>query len=186
MKKSIFVAAALLSPLFATAAQAQGAYGEIHGGWDNVSVLGSSQDGVTYGVALGYEFPIAKKAFIGVEANADDSTTKACANDLIILGDRTCASAGRDLSAVARAGLDIAEGHQLYALAGYTNARLKFSYNDGVATTSSSGNGDGLRLGAGYKMGLGAKSYAKVEYRYSNYEAGFSRNQVVFGLGLKF
>jgi outer membrane immunogenic protein len=33
---------------------------------------------------------------------------------------------------------------------------------------------------------LGSRAFVKAEYRYSNYEAGLSRNQVVGGIGLRF
>jgi outer membrane immunogenic protein len=49
-----------------------------------------------------------------------------------------------------------------------------------------SGNGDGLRLGAGIEFALGRGAYAKTEYRYSNYEGGVTRNQVITGLGFRF
>lgn len=184
--KNILVAAAAVAALSSTAASAQGLYAEIHGGWDNVSVAGESDDGIAYGAAIGYELPVSDKAFVGLEASADDSSTKECMNDVLALGDRACVIAGRDLSVVARAGFEVAAGSQLYALAGYTNARIKLTYTDGVNTGSIADNGDGFRFGAGYKRVLGGSTYAKAEYRYSNYESDFSRHQVLFGLGMNF
>ena len=38
----------------------------------------------------------------------------------------------------------------------------------------------------GYQHGFAGNAYGKVEYRYSNYEADFSRHQVLVGVGLTF
>jgi outer membrane immunogenic protein len=122
----------------------------------------------------------------GVELNADDSTTKECGSDVVVLGDTLCVRAGRDLSAVARMGWNTSAAGKLYVLAGYTNARLKISYTDATGTVSDAGNGDGVRVGAGYQQSFASGLYGKVEYRYSNYEADFSRHQVLAGVGIAF
>ena len=78
----------------------------------------------------------------------------------------------------------------LYAKAGYTNARIGLDYEDGTAATdpdfSIGTNLDGVRAGAGAQFGIGENTYLKTEYRYSNYEQGFDRHQVVAGFGLRF
>jgi len=38
----------------------------------------------------------------------------------------------------------------------------------------------------GGEYGLTRNTFLKAEYRYSNYEQGFSRNQVVGGFGVRF
>ena len=43
-----------------------------------------------------------------------------------------------------------------------------------------------LRVGAGVEQQLGTNLYAKAEYRYSNYEAGIERHQVLGGVGFRF
>ena len=45
---------------------------------------------------------------------------------------------------------------------------------------------DGVRVGAGVEHQLTSRAFVKAEYRYSNYEQGVSRNQVVAGVGLRF
>lgn len=184
MKSYIF--AAVVMSVAATPAFAKGAYVQVQGGYDKISVAGSSADGIAYGVAAGYDFALSDKAFIGVEASLDDSSTKECESDILALGDRLCALAGRDIAAVARLGYNLSEASQLYVLAGYTNARLKVTYDDGISKASVADNGDGFRVGAGYKHNFGEKLFGKLEYRYSNYEADFSRNQVLAAIGVNF
>jgi outer membrane immunogenic protein len=132
----IYYLAAAFAVTVAAPAFAGTFHAEVHGGWDRVSVSGFKDDGIAYGVAAGYDIPLGEKAFIGVEGSVDDSSTKKCVSDVLVLGDRTCASAGRDLSAVARIGYKLNETSKIYALAGYANGRVKLSYNDGLSTTS--------------------------------------------------
>ncbi|HEX9932395.1 MAG TPA: outer membrane beta-barrel protein [Allosphingosinicella sp.] len=75
----------------------------------------------------------------------------------------------------------------VYALAGYTNGRFRIDYDpaNGPATSVSE-DLDGVRVGAGFQQGFGNNLYTKVEYRYSNYEAGAERHQVIAGLGIAF
>lgn len=185
-KMRISYLAALVAATVAAPACAGSFHADVHGGWDRVSVAGFNDDGVAYGVSAGYDFAIGSKAFLGLEASADDSSTQECETDVLVIGDRTCLSAGRDLSVVARLGYKLSDANKLYALAGYSNARIKLSYDDGTTSGSIGSNGDGLRLGAGVQMSLGSNLYAKGEYRYTNYESDFSRHQVLFGFGAEF
>lgn len=165
---TVVVPAALVS----APASAEGFHAEIHSGWDHVSVSGYKDDGIAYGVGLGYDLPLGDTAFIGIEGSADDANTKKCVSGL-------CVSTKRDLSAVARVGAKVGGNYKLYALAGYANGRVS-------ATGLGSANGDGFRAGAGVQAGFGSHLYGKLEYRYTNYEAGFTRNQVLAGLGVEF
>lgn len=183
MKKIALVAAALIA--IPTAAQAQG-YAQVQGGLDSVSVLGSSDEGIAFGGAVGYDFALSPNAFIGIEGSVDDSTTKECVADLIVVGDETCAKTGRDLSAVARLGIGIGSSSQVYVLGGYTNARISATYNDGTTVTKAGANGDGFRLGAGYRISFSENMFGKIEYRYSNYESDFSRHNGLVAVGVTF
>lgn len=160
---------------------------EAHGGWERVTVGGGSDKGAFYGVGIGIDVPVTSTMFIGFEGNADLSSTKDCVSDTFYFGDRYCVKAKRDLSAVTRIGADIGGGTKLYVLGGYTNARIVESYDSGspfLGSFSSGVNGDGFRAGAGAEIKLGKSAYTKLEYRYSNYEGGFERHQLVAGLGL--
>lgn len=178
---SALVALTIAAPAFAGTFHA-----DVHGGWDHVSVSGYSKSGVAYGIAAGYDVDLGSKAFVGIEGSADDSSTKACASDVLVLGDRACVKAGRDLSVVGRIGYKLSDMHKIYALAGYANGRVKATYDDGTTSGSIASNGDGLRLGAGLQLGLGSHLYGKLEYRYTNYQSDFSRHQVLAGFGAAF
>lgn len=183
-----FVVAALAALMFAVPAHADDAVTyriEAHGGWDRVAQGGGGDDGLLYGIAIGADVPIGSMAFIGFEAGADLGSAKQCVQ---LLGASVCDEAKRDLSAVARVGFTVGGGVKLYALGGYSNARIKETATlvvfPGPITVSSSSNGNGLRAGAGAEIKLGKAAYTKLEYRYTNYEHGFSRHQVVAGIGL--
>lgn len=166
---------------------------EAHGGWDRVTVGGTGDDGQLYGIGIGIDVPLNKVVFIGFEGNADLSSVKECASFFSpFFFTEVCDRAKRDLSAVARVGADVGGGVKLYALGGYTNARITETITStnvfaGTPITNvirTSANGDGWRLGAGAEVKLGKSAYTKLEYRYSDYEGGYKRHQVVAGLGL--
>lgn len=155
-------------------------------GWDRVQANGGHDDGVTYGVAGGYDFQ-SGGLVIGAEGEFNDSTAKSCAGSRTIADPRLCAKAGRDLYVGGRVGTVVGGRTLLYAKAGYTNARFKLTGDDGVdAITLDRRTLDGLRVGAGAEYAIGPNSYVKAEYRYSNYQDGVSRNQVVGGFGFRF
>ena len=175
MKK--YVLAAAVAAGFAAPAMAQDnaafAGFRVEGlvGYDNVGVSGlKNPDGVLYGVGIGYDVATGG-IVVGIEADATDSTAKVklAGPDL---------ETDRDLYIGARVGAVVGSG-LLYVKAGYTNARIEI---DGIGGS----NGDGVRAGIGYEYLLSGKSYLKFEYRYSNYEAGLSRNQAVAGFGVRF
>lgn len=156
---------------------------EAHGGYDRIAVGGGGENGAMYGIALGVDVPIGSTAFIGFEGGADLSSIKDCVSNFAVFGDRYCQKAKRDLSAVARLGADVGGGFKLYLLGGYSNARIAETYT-GPLALSGAANGDGYRVGAGTEVRIGKSAYTKLEYRYSNYESGYSRHQVVAGIGL--
>lgn len=127
-------------------------------------------DGLIFGVNLGYDLQRGKAVF-GIEAEATESTAE------IKAGNTIAVSASRDLYVGGRVGF-VAGGTLIYGKAGYTNAR--------VETLAGGDNGDGFRVGAGVERRFGEHLFGKVEYRYSNYEAGVSRHQAVAGLGVRF
>ncbi|HEX8193904.1 MAG TPA: outer membrane beta-barrel protein [Allosphingosinicella sp.] len=186
MKKFLFVAASVAAVAVATPAAAQPRV-EIHGGWDHSSNGDVGEDGILYGVGVGYDVRVGRNAFVGVDLSADFSTADACENNVIVAGDRTCVDTGRDLAAGVRAGVNVSENTAIYALAGYTNARFRVAYTTPAnVTTRVSENLDGFRIGAGVQQRLGGNLYAKAEYRYSNYEGGTDRHNVLLGVGITF
>lgn len=154
-------------------------------GWDRVQNNGH-KDGVAYGIGAGYDVQ-AGKVLVGIEGEAADSTAKLCAGSRTTADPRVCAKAGRDLYVGGRIGTVVGGRTLLYAKGGYTNAQAKLTSNDGIAqTTLGKTNLDGYRVGAGAEYAIGSNSFVKTEYRYSDYENGFSRHQVVAGFGLRF
>lgn len=158
-------------------------------GWDRVQVDGGGEDGAVYGGGIGYDLQRGRAVF-GIEGEVTGSSAESCINNFDIAGDRLCVDAGRDLYVGARAGIAAAPNLLLYAKAGYTNGRVRLDYEDGTPATAADfsigENLDGIRVGAGAEYLVTRNAYVKAEYRYSNYEQGFSRNQVVAGVGFRF
>ena len=181
-----FGAALLLAATFATPAFAQDAAGnfsgghvEIVGGVDHISADGDSETGFMYGIGGGFDFA-AGNAVFGVEAEAALSTTNECDTVAAL-----CLESGRDLYIGGRGGFLVASNVLAYAKAGYTNARAELE--DAVTgDTIDHRNLDGIRGGVGLEYNGGGAYTVRLEYRYSNYEDGLSRNQGVLGIGLRF
>ncbi len=191
--RKIVAAAVVLMSMTGTA-HASGVRAEIHGGYDQIRpasddrlILGKKISGIVYGIGLGYDYDIGKKVFLGVEGNADNTTADKCFGGVGTAADpKACLKFRRDLSANVRLGANVGGNAKLYVLGGYTNLRAKAKTTAGSVIDSDAANADGVRLGAGIEKGFGSRTYAKIEYRYSNYEAGLTRNQVLAGFGVRF
>lgn len=188
-----FAFALLAATAFATPALAQDAApftgARVEGiiGWDQLRNNGHD-DGVLYGVGAGYDVQMGS-LLVGGEAEFSDSNVKERQRDVLAIGDSLTARTGRDLYVGARVGGVIGGRTLLYAKAGYTNARAKLAYDDGATGVDNFRdhvNLDGVRLGVGAEYAVGPNSFIKAEYRYSNYEQGFSRNQALAGFGFRF
>ncbi|MFC0202867.1 outer membrane protein [Novosphingobium soli] len=162
-----------------------------------------SIDGLLYGVGAGYDFRSGNLVF-GPEAEVTWSTAKTSFED----GDFEGFGLGnvktnRDLYVGARLGYAVSPRTLVYAKGGYTNA--KFDVNNAVGTveTNRDIDADGWRIGAGVEQAISNNVFAKLEYRYSNYEKGeldytgdfpdgdrfdldLDRHQVVAGVGVRF
>jgi outer membrane immunogenic protein len=154
-------------------------------GWDRLQNHGHDS-GVNYGVGAGYDMQRGRTVF-GVEAEASDSTAKRCEGARTAADPRLCASARRDLYVGGRIGAVVGSRTLIYGEAGYDNSRVKATLNDGTTKIGlGSKNLDGVRLGAGAEYALGSRSYVKAEYRYTNSEDHWSRNQLLGGVGVRF
>lgn len=186
---AVLMAGTLATPAFAQEGTvATGPRIEVVGGWDRPKLGGDRADGVTYGLGAGYDLQMGG-AIVGAEAEATRSTAKECTDNVVVVGDELCQKAKRDLYAGARVGVAASPGTLVYAKAGYTNARTGLDYDDGASGAGDSNvatNLDGIRVGAGMERAIGSKSYVKGEYRYSNYERGFQRHQLLAGVGIRF
>lgn len=194
---SKLILAALLTGAAATPAFAQDATdGRFSGprveaivGYDPTKDDGEGRDCAVYGIGAGYDIRSGNVVF-GVGAEASKSTIDQCVTGAVVAGDELCVEAGRELTIGGRLGVVAGSNALVYGHAGYTNARVDVDYDNGTnapnAFESQSSNLDGVRVGGGVEFGLGRSAYAKAEYRYSNYEQGFDRHQVVGGIGLRF
>jgi outer membrane immunogenic protein len=193
MRKYLFaalVAGTIATPAFAQdAPNLSGFHVEGIVGYDRPNVDNANGDGILYGVGAGYDFQSGNAVF-GIEGEASDSTAHECATGTIVVTDQLCARSGRDLYVGGRVGAVVGGRTLLYVKAGYTNARIGLDYNDGTAATlndfSLHENLDGVRVGAGAQFAIGTNAFLKTEYRYSNYQDGFDRHQVVAGVGFRF
>jgi outer membrane immunogenic protein len=191
MRKTLF---GLMAVASATGtAHAEGLRAELHAGFDALDRRNSSssEDGFG-GIGLGYDFSINDKTFIGVEVNVDESNINSRISP-VAQGVTATIKANRDINANVRVGTSIgASGKtKIYALGGYTNLRVKATVTSVPVVgppvrISDSASADGYRVGLGIERNIGKRTYAKVEYRYSNYEGGFTRNQGLVGFGIRF
>ncbi|HEU0098311.1 MAG TPA: porin family protein [Allosphingosinicella sp.] len=196
MKIIVLLAGAALSASLARPAHAADFTGprvEVHAGWDRIDVddpslkLDRGRDGIAYGLGLGYDLALGEKLVAGVEAEFDLSGVDF---ESVSGNTQVEAEAKRDFAVSARLGARVGEKLLVYAKGGYTNARLAGALvvggKTGTTRTEFRRNGDGFRLGAGAEIALAGKAYAKTEYRYSDYEGGVARHQLIAGVGLRF
>jgi outer membrane immunogenic protein len=162
-----------------------------------------SIDGFLYGVGAGYDVKMGNFV-VGPEAEVTWSTAKTTFNN----GDFEGFGIGnvktnRDLYLGARVGYVISPRTMVYAKGGYTNAKFDVRNGDGTVVTNDDIDADGWRIGAGIEQAVSNNVFAKLEYRYSNYEKGeldytgdipdgqrfnldLDRHQVVAGVGVRF
>lgn len=192
MRKLIL--AALLAGGVATPAIAQDS-GQFSGfrveglvGYDTTKDDGEGRDGIVYGVGVGYDVRAGNLVF-GIDGEASKSTIDECVTPVVVAGDELCVEAGRELSIGGRIGVVAGSNALIYARAGYTNARVDVDYDhptNNALDTSGGENLDGIRVGGGVEFAVARNAFVRGEYRYSNYEQGFDRHQVVGGFGLRF
>lgn len=130
-----------------------------------------SIDGLLYGIGAGYDVNLGS-AVVGVEGEWTDSTAKSDRYDPTDQFGFGRVSQGRDLYVGARAGILANPATLVYVKGGYTNSKLNVLAGNTNETTDTSFKLDGWRIGAGVERAINANTFAKVEYRYSNYTDG--------------
>ncbi|QNE31971.1 porin family protein [Sphingomonas sp. NBWT7] len=159
-------------------------------------------DGFLYGGDLGYDVAF-NGLVVGVEGEITGSTGRVT-NDPRDPNDFGFGrvKAGRDLYIGGRIGFIATPTTLIYGKVGYTNARLDLTRDDTRTETGRNFNLDGFRVGAGVEQSLTPRTYAKLEYRYSNYGdarlnypngastgtfgVDTDRHQVAAGVGFRF
>lgn len=162
-----------------------------------------SIDGVVFGVGAGYDFRMGN-VVVGPEAEVTWSTAKTSFENGDFEGFGIGnVEANRDLYVGGRVGYAFTPRTMVYAKGGYTNAKFDVRNGDGTVVTNDDIDADGWRVGAGVEQAVSDNIFAKVEYRYSNYEKGeldftgdipdgqrfdldLDRHQVMAGVGMRF
>lgn len=192
----ILLAAALLAGTAATPALAQDAPVSAAGTGPRIEALvgydmpKDFDNGVMYGVGVGFDFALG-----GVTAGIEGEYLESEADETFFEPtdptNRLRAELGRDLYVGGRVGVASFGGSALYLKGGYTNLDVVGSLTGSGFSVGGSEKLDGYRVGAGAEFGvpiinLGSAAFAKAEYRYSNYEQGVERHQVLGGIGFRF
>ena len=173
------------------------------GSSEDSDIQGDDQtvDGFQYGVDAGYDVNLGS-AVVGVEGEWTDSTAKSDRYDLTDQFGFGRVSQGRDLYIGARAGILANPATLVYVKGGYTNSKLNILAGNTDETTDRSFKLDGWRIGAGVERAINTNTFAKLEYRYSNYtdahidymdgatsadfDVDTDRHQVVASVGWRF
>jgi len=173
MKYKIILAAVTAAAFGSPALAADGppeVYGGVQTGFDHVGVnpIGG-KNGLVYGGFVGVQRTLSDMFVFGVEGEVDGATTRQSTTDLYRADEFGEVKAGRDLSVSARMGYKSSPSLLYYVKAGYTNARVTGTYDNGLGDSESlSTNLNGYRLGAGFEIGSGKLRF-RSEYRYSGY-----------------
>ena len=180
------IAPALAAGAFSAPAFAQNDPAPFSG--PRVEAVAGTDGDLTYGGGLGYDLQSGKIVF-GVEGEVLLSNSRDCETLMSNIQDRLCVKGGRDLYMGGRIGFVLGAGTLLYGKAGYSNLRLKETYDPGTSagtTFEGARTLDGIRVGGGIEQTIGRSAFLKGEYRYSNYEGGSRKHDAIIGLGLRF
>lgn len=164
MTRLLMLAAAFAATLFATPALAgtnsnfTGVRAELNAGLDDLNNTPDTSD-INYGAAVGIDVPLGDRLTLGAEG----TVANVFEND-------------RLLGVGARVGLALSPNVLAFASAGYEN------YRDATFNRDL----DGLRVGGGLELALGAHAYVKAEGRYSDLSADAGRIGGLIGVGLRF
>lgn len=204
---SLMAGAAAASPAYAQMAGTTGR-AEIRVGYDELGgtvtvdefereTFGAGDLGI--GVELGADAVVANGLLFGGYVGADHSFADHCEDDPFFPGGEVCLEPGRNLYAGVRAGFATGDNGLVYIKGGYSNAKLKASYQiDDDEEFSDSDSSGGWHLGAGFEIGLMSNVYIKGEYTYTKYrnffedtidetsEVDLNRHQILGGLGIRF
>jgi outer membrane immunogenic protein len=206
MLRTLTVAAVLATAaasMPAAAAEFSGFRVEAQGGWNSTGidyvgptgvVVDNSKSSFGYGVEVGYDMPVSETVILGAYGNFAGSTQSY--SDMLCPDNATACLLGRpnvnanlgfNWALMARAGFKVADSTLLYGAGGYAQQNVKYYITPvGGLTLDTSENYGGFRFAAGVEQAFGEQFYGKLEYRYSNYQAGVTTNQITAGAGFRF
>lgn len=174
---------------------------------DELLTISDNEDGITYGIEAGYDFPVGGWFTLGGYGGVEFSNVEQCGE--VAGDDLGCVGAGRNFTAGVRAGLAVSPAFLVYAKGGYSNGRVEFSYDSDIDEEDPldrdfaevKRNRDGFHLGAGGEFAFTSNLYGKLEYVYTDYGTArflsadedlpgaavrLSRHQVTAGVGVRF
>jgi opacity protein-like surface antigen len=174
-----------------------------------------SAEGTSYGVEVGYDLVLGRRPsgfLVGAYLGGDLSNADVCDSDFEDDDDdddgeeESCFKVRRSLTAGVRFGYAIENSALLYGKVGLSSGRFKvvgggkvdedtFGADDDLISDSDlDGNRRGFHFGAGVEGNLMSNVYAKLEYVHTEYKSEkdedfrirFDRDQILFGLGVRF
>ena len=177
---------------------------------DEFLTASDDDNGVTYGIELGYDLQVGSGLVLGAYAGAEISDSRMCTE--LVEDDMACADLERTFTVGARAGVPLGESSMIYAKGGYSHGKFDVAYDPDVTDNDDDEPGEiaefsksrgGFHVGGGVEVGLTQAIYGKLEYVYTDYgrgayllgddvdddptlEVGSDRHQVAVGIGLRF
>lgn len=142
------------------------------------------QDAAYFQIFAGYDYAVAPKVRIGVEAafgiGADDALTLGDSNGSLELDPEYT------FEATGRLGYLVSDKALLYVRGGYQNSRVEATLTEaGQTVLTDKDNADGWLAGGGLEYAFGNNLRTRVEYRYSDLGDGgaeWDRHQVLAGV----
>ena len=138
---------------------------------------------IGYGGNVGYDVALSSTVIAGVDLGILGSENR------YVFGTSTTGGTlreRRELDASARLGTRIGPNALLYARLGYANLQVRQATTASSITSGTLRDVDGVLAGVGGEYALTRKTFAKLEYRYTNYASGYEGNTVLTGLGIRF
>ncbi len=190
MKLILAGSVSLAMALCAVPASAQvfdGPYVGLQAGWNHDKVgntpsdignldMQNSRDSFTGGVFAGYNYKVAPRVVLGVEAGFNLGADDAIRNATAVIDPNYSFDVG------ARAGYLVNEKTMVYVRGGYENTRARIASVDGNGHDTF----DGWSIGGGAERALTSNISARLEYRYSDLNGSFDRHQALVGVAYNF
>ncbi|MGI4880130.1 MAG: outer membrane protein [Janthinobacterium lividum] len=134
----------------------------------------------------GYDVKVIGRLTAGVELAGTIGDQRVC---VALPGRSYCVDTKTEFSALSRVGYVLRPNILIFGEVGYATSRGRLTYTDMVAPRHNSlrdGDLSGLQLGSGVELALSKHSYARLNYRYTDFWMGLKENQLVGGVGLRF
>jgi len=165
---------------------------------DSNDIEQGGQGEIGFGIEAGVDANISERALVGVYAGYDFPRINDC-DTLFEDDDEACFRNKRNLTVGLRGGLRLDEGGVIFVKGGYSNTKLRLSYNDGDDDIfNESDSTSGWHVGAGFEVPVTGGFYIKGEYVYTRYKNVLQdlledtdridphRHQIMGGIGFRF